>query len=109
MKKIIVDMDDPIDEHDGWLLLERQKVNDRTILCWFNPDTGKISISLFHSYEQPNDLSKSAALSQWGYMTHFVDHIDTDIEATQILNQFLSDLEQNNPWWEGPTKVPTSH
>lgn len=109
MKKVVIDLKDPIDDSEGWLLLERQRINDRTLLCWFNPDTGKISVSLFHSFEQPNDLSKRATLSQWGYMTHFVDHINTEMEATQIVNQFLQDFEHNNHWWEGPAKVPTNH
>ena len=109
MKKVVIDLSDPIDEDNGWLLLERQVINDRTLLCWFNPDTGYISISLFHQYSQPNDLSKRAVQSQWGYMTYFVDHIKTEIDATQYVNDFLTDLENGNTWWEGPAKVPTNH
>lgn len=109
MKKVIIDLNDPIDEDNGWLLLERQTINDRTLLCWYNPDTGYISVSLFHQYEKPNELSKRAVESQWGWMTHFVDHIPNSMQATEIVNNFLSNLEKNNTWWEGPTKVPTTH
>lgn len=109
MKKVIIDLDDPIDDDDGWLLLERQTINDRTLICWYNPDAGHISVSVFHKYEQPNALSKKSKLSQWGYMTHFIDHIQTAMEATVIVNQFLDDIEKNNHWWEGNEKVPTNH
>ncbi len=108
MKKVVIDLNDPIDEDNGWLLLERQIFNNRTLLCWYNPDTGYISISLFNQYERPNDLSKRATESQWGFMTHFVDHIPTAIDATKIVNDFLSDMEKDNIWWEG-TKAPTTH
>lgn len=98
---VIIDRNDPIEEDDGWLLLERQTINDRTLLCWYNPNTDQISISLFSLLDRPNELSKRASESQWGFMTHYVENIKTDIEATEVVNLFVKDLQSGNYWWEG--------
>lgn len=100
---IIIDRNNPIDDDGGWLLLERKTVNDRTLLCWYNPNTDMISLSLFNLLERPNDLSKRSVESQWGYMTHYVENIKSDIEATEIVNLYMKDLQSDNYWWEGKT------
>lgn len=97
---VIIDRKDPIDEDDGWLLLERQTINDRTLLCWYNPNIDQISISLFNLLEQPNQLSQMSTESQWGYMTHYIQDIKSDREATELVNLYLEDLNKENYWWE---------
>ena len=101
---VIINRNDPLDEDEGWLLLTRQTLNDRTLLCWYNPDLDKISISLFNLFERPNQLSRNVKEGQWGFMTHFVQNIETDIEATEVVNMYLKDLKGENFWWE---KDPT--
>ena len=98
---IIIDRNNPIDEDNGWLLLERQTINDRTLLCWYSPNTNQINISLFNLLEKPNALSKKSNESQWGFMTHYVKPIQTDIEATEVVNLCIKDLYSGNYWWEG--------
>ena len=97
---IIIDRNDPIDEDEGWLLLERQTINDRTLLCWFNPKIDIISVSLFNLLKQPNSLSKKINESQWGFMTHYVSNITSDMEATEVVNLYMKDLNAGNYWWE---------
>lgn len=97
----IIDRNNPIDQDEGWLLLERQTINDRTLLCWYNPENDEISISLFNLFTQPNELSKRSSESQWGFMTHFIQNIKTDIEATEVVNLYLKDMKSGNYWWEG--------
>lgn len=99
--RIVIDLEDFIEEDGGWLLLARHTLNDRTMIFWYNSDTEKINMSMFHAFEQPNDLSRRAKESQWGWMTLFVDGIESPIEATEIANKYLADMENDNFWWEG--------
>lgn len=100
MKKVIIDLDSPIHSDDGWLLLERQVVNGRTMLCWYSPTVNEISIAIFSLFKQANDMSRKSPESQWGYMTRYVNHIKTTLEATEVANLYLNDMEKNNCWWE---------
>jgi len=39
-----------IDEYEGWKLLEDKTINDRTLVCWYNPENEIISLCLFNIY-----------------------------------------------------------
>lgn len=99
-KPILIDFDNYIEEDDGWLLLCRETLNDRTIIMWFNGYTDQVNMSIFHQFEQPNAFSRRAKESQWGFMTHFVENIKTEEEATQLVNLYLKDMDEDNIWWE---------
>ena len=101
--KIIISLDHYLEEDDGWLLLCRHTLNDRTIIMWYNPEKDQINMSLFHQFEQPNAFSRRAKESQWGYMTYFIEEIKTEDEATEIVNLYLEDIEKENCWWEKDT------
>lgn len=89
-----------IDEEEGWKLLERKSINDRTLICWHNPDTSVVSLCLFHLTEQPNELSKRSPYSTWGYATAFVTGMYTLSEASEVVSLYLQDMEKDNFWWE---------
>lgn len=89
-----------IDEQEGWKLLERKSINDRTIICWFNPDDNIISLCIFNLNEQPNELSKRSPYSTWGYITHMVTQMYTPKEAAEVVSLYLQDMEKENYWWE---------
>ncbi|HBI00289.1 MAG TPA: hypothetical protein DDY18_01550 [Flavobacterium sp.] len=105
MSKIIIDPTDYLEEDDGWLLLARRTFNDRTLLCWYNGLTEEYNIALFHLLERPNLLSQRAKESRWGWMTHFVQNLN-QLEATEVANLYMKDLENDNIWWE---KGPSTH
>lgn len=104
MSKIIIDPTDIIEEDEGWLLLARRTFNDRTVICWQNGETKEFNIALFN-LERSNTFSLEAKDTRWGFMTHWVEKL-TQLEATEISNKFLKDLEQENIWWE---KESSSH
>lgn len=100
MIQTTISFEDYIDEDDGWLLLERQTINDRTLLCWYSPTKGEINIAIFNLVEPINSLAKRSSESQWGWMTHFIENIKTEIEATEVVNLYLKDMQTDNYWWE---------
>ena len=89
-----------IDEEEGWKLLERKTINDRTLICWYNPDTNIVSLFLFHITEQPNELSKRSPYSTFGYATHYVTSMYTLKEASEVVSLYLQDMENDRFWWE---------
>ena len=95
-----MDFNNPIEENEGWKLLEQFTSNDRTIIAWYNPNDGIISLMLFHLTDQPNDLSQRSPYTTWGYMTHAASHMHTCKEAADVVSLYLKDLEQENYWWE---------
>ena len=89
-----------IEEEDGWKILEKFTINDRTLLCWHSPNTETTSLSLFHLTDQPNDLSKRSNITQWGYTTHHIPQFQSLPEAAEVVSLFLQDMEKENFWWE---------
>lgn len=96
----IIDRNNPIDQEDGWLLLEEITINDRALICWYSPESDEIDISIFHLLERPNELSRRSKESRWGFMTYFVQGIRSDLQATEIINLYLRDIKAGNYWWE---------
>lgn len=92
-----------IDKDDNMILLERRTFNGRTLLCWYNESTEQANITLFNLSEQPNDLSQHVVESQWGWMTHFVQNIETIPETSEVVSLYLQDMEKENFWWEVDT------
>jgi len=88
-----------IDEYEGWKLLEDKTINDRTLVCWYNPENEIISLCLFNIY-QTNELSKRTAETTWGFITHAVSEMHTCDEAAEIVGLYLKDMESENYWWE---------
>jgi hypothetical protein len=96
MKKDLI----TISEDKGWKLLEQITINDRSLICWYNPNDGVISLSLFHLTDQPNELSKKSPYSTWGYVTYLVTNMMTSVEAAEVVGLYLKDIENENAWWE---------
>jgi hypothetical protein len=95
-----VDFNNPIDEQDGWKLLEEFTFNDRTLVAWYNDDTSNISLILTHLTDQPNELSKRSPYTTWGYVTWMVSEMKTCQEAAEVVSLYLQDIEKENWWWE---------
>lgn len=95
-----MDFNNPIDEEDGWKLLEEFTFNDRTLVAWYNPNSGVFSLLTTHITDQPNELSKRSPHTTWGYVTHIVSGIYTCTEASEVVSLYMKDLESNNAWWE---------
>lgn len=95
-----MDFNNPIKEDEGWKLLEEISINDRTLIAWYNPNDGIISLILAHLDEQPNELSRKSPYTTWGYITHFVTAMYTCKEAAEVVGLYLKDLEGENYWWE---------
>jgi hypothetical protein len=87
-------------EDDGWKLLEQVSINDRSLVCWYNPNDGVISLSLFHLTEQPNEISKRSPYTTWGFVTGMVSGMYTEREAAEVVSLYLQDIERENFWWE---------
>ena len=95
-----MDFNNPIDEQDGWKLLENYTFNDRTLIAWYNDDNGVISLILTHYDEQPNELSKRSPYTTWGYVTHMVSQMYTCEEAADVVSLYMKDMESESYWWE---------
>lgn len=95
-----MDFNNPINEQDGWKLLEEYTFNDRTLVAWYNSDDGVFSLVLTHYDEQPNELSKRSPYSTWGYITHMVSEMYTTEEAANVVGLYMQDMEKENFWWE---------
>ena len=93
-------MFDIIDEEDGWKLLEEFTRNDRTIIVWYNPNDGVISLIITHLDGQPNALSQRSPYTTWGYVTHMETKMMTESEAAEVVGLYLKDMENDNWWWE---------
>ena len=89
-----------ISEEDGWRLLEQITFNDRTLLCWYNPNNSVISLFLFNAFDKPNSLSERSPESTYGYVTHMVTGMYSELEAAEVVGLYLKDLEKDNIWWE---------
>ena len=89
-----------IDRDDNMILLERRTFNGRTLLCWYNEDTYQANVCIFNLEERPNSLSQRSTESQWGWMTHFIQNIETIPEAAEVVSLYLQDMEKDNFWWE---------
>lgn len=89
-----------INEENGWKLLEEKSINDRTLICWHNPNDNIISLVLFNLTEQPNALSQRSPYSNWGYVTYMVTNMYTPKEAAEVVGLYLKDMEKENYWWE---------
>jgi hypothetical protein len=98
--KIIKDEGFIKETEDGWKLLEEKSINDRTLVCWYNPNDSIISLVIFHLTEQPNALSQRSPHSNWGYVTHMVTRMYTIKEAGEVVSLYLQDMEKDNCWWE---------
>lgn len=95
-----MDFNNPIDEDSGWKLLEERTFNDRTLVAWYNPDDGIISLIITHYSDQPNELSKRSPYTTWGYITHMVSGLYTCKEAAEVVSLYMQDIEKENAWWE---------
>lgn len=95
-----MDFNNPIDEEDGWKLLEERTFNDRTIIVWYNPNNNIINLLITHLFEQPNELSKRSPYTTWGYVTHFETGMYTCKEAAEVVSLYLQDMEKEQYWWE---------
>ena len=91
---------DVLEENDGWKLLEEKTFNDRTLVCWYNPNDSVISLMLFHLTDQPNEISQRSPYTTWGYMTYAVSGMYTCEEAANVVSLYLQDMEKENFWWE---------
>ena len=89
-----------IQEDQGWKLLEEITVNDISLIAWYNPNDGVISLSLFNLIEQPNALSKRSPYTTWGWVTYMASQMTTTKEAAEVVGLYLKDIENNNIWWE---------
>jgi len=95
-----MDFNNPINEEDGWKLLEEYTFNDRTIIAWYNPNDSIISIIITHLLDQPNQLAKNSPYTTWGYITHMVTKMYTCEEAAKVVSLYIKDIEDENAWWE---------
>lgn len=95
-----MDFNNPIEENNGWKLLEQFTSNDRTVVAWYNPENTTISLMIFHLTDQPNWLSQKSPYTTWGYLTHAVSKMYTCQEAAKVVGLYLKDLEAENYWWE---------
>lgn len=93
-------MFNPLDEEDGWKLLEERSINDRTLVAWYNPNDSIISFAIMHLTEQPNALSQRSPYTTWGYVTHMETKMYTTKEAAEVVSLYLKDMEDGNYWWE---------
>lgn len=89
-----------ISEEEGWKLLEEITINDRSLVCWYNPKDSIISLSLFHLTDQPNEISRLSPYTTWGYITHMETNMLTSREAAEVVSLYLKDLENDKIWWE---------
>lgn len=89
-----------ISEDQGWKLLEQVTINDRSLVCWYNPNDSVISLSLFSLVDQPNELSKRSIYTTWGYVTHMESNMMTVKEAAEVVGLYMKDLESGNYFWE---------
>ncbi len=89
-----------LEEDQGWKLLEQITINDRSLVCYYNPDSSVISLFLFHLTDQPNKLSKNSIYTTWGYVTHFETKMYTPEEAAEVVSLYLQDIENDVFWWE---------
>lgn len=97
----MINFDKPIEEtHDGWKLLERKTINDRTLIAYYNNDTKQFNLVIFNLTEQPNELSQYSPETSWGYVTHMVSNMYKTEEAAEVVSLYLQDIEKNNYWWE---------
>lgn len=94
------DLQNPLDEDEGWKLLEQQSINDRTVMVWYNPNDEIISLMIFNLTEQPNKLSQNSPYTTWGYITHSETNISSCEEASEVVSLYLQDIENENYWWE---------
>ena len=95
-----VDFNNPINEEGGWKLLEEFTFNNRTLIAWYNPNDGIISLLLTHLTDQPNELSRRSPHTAWGYVTYMVSGIYTCNEAADVVSLYVKDIEKENYWWE---------
>lgn len=95
-----MDFKNPIDEEDGWKLLEGVTINDRSLIAYYNPNDNIISLVIFHLTEQPNELSKRSMYTTWGYVTHAITAMHTCEEAAEVVGLYLQDIENDSCWWE---------
>ncbi len=95
-----MDFNNPINEQDGWKLLEEFTFNDRTLIAWYNDDDGVISLILTHLTDQPNELSKRSPYTTWGYVTGMVTGMHTCKEASDVVSLYMKDLQSEIYWWE---------
>lgn len=95
-----MDFKKPIDEEDGWKLLEERTVNNRAIIAWYNPNDNIISVIVTHVSDQPNSLSIRSPYTTWGYVTHMVSGMYSVEEASEVVGLYLQDMEKGNFWWE---------
>jgi len=95
-----MNFDDPIEQDEGWKLLEQITINYRTLIAWYNPDDSVISLMVSHLTDQPNELSRRSPCTTWGYVTHMVTGMYTCEEAGNVVSLYLQDIESDNYWWE---------
>lgn len=93
-------MFNPLDEKDEWKLLEEKSINDRSLIAWYNPEDGVISLAITNLTDQPNEMSKRSPYTTWGYITHMETYMQTPSEAAEVVSLYLQDMEKDNFWWE---------
>jgi hypothetical protein len=90
----------PSPEDKSWKLLEEKSINDRTIIVWYSPEKKMISLVLFNLTDQPNEISKKAPHSNWGFLTHYISQMYSEKEAAEVVSLYLKDMESGKAWWE---------
>lgn len=90
----------PSPEDKSWKLLEEKSINDRTLIAWYAPEQKMISLVIFNLTDQPNEISKKAPYSNWGFLTHYVSQMYTSEEAAKVVSLYLQDMESEKYWWE---------
>ena len=95
-----MDFNKPLDEEDGWKLLEKFTFNDRTLIAWYCPNDSIISLIIANLLDQPNELSKKSPYTTWGYVTHTVSEMYNCEEAANVVSLYMKDMENEIFWWE---------
>ena len=95
-----MDFETPPKKEDGWKLLEEFTNSTRKLVAWYNPNDGNFSLIITHLHDQPNALSKKGHLTKYGYITNLITGMYTCKEAAEVVSLYLTDLQQDNCWWE---------
>ena len=90
----------PSENDKEWKKLEEKSINDRSLIAWYNPESKDFSLVIFHLTDQPNEISKKAPLSTWGFLTHYISGMYTAKEAAEVVSLYLQDMENDRFWWE---------
>lgn len=84
----------------NWKLLEEKTINDRSLVCWYEPDEKQAKFMIFHLTDQPNALSKESPYTNWGYLVYHISGLYSTKETAEVVSLYLKDMENDNCWWE---------